>query len=90
MNTKDKTIICVFKEKIEYLTSRGFKPKFNILDNIASKAIVKFLKNDCKIGMQLVEPNNPRANAAERAIQTFKNHMIAGFCTFDSNFPIAL
>ena len=80
----------MFKEKIEYLTSRGFKPKFNILDNIASKAIVKFLKNDCKIGIQLVEPNNHRANAAERAIQTFKNHMIAGFYTFDSNFPIAL
>ena len=41
-NTKDKIIIRVFKEKIEYLTSRGFKPKFNILDNIASKAIVMF------------------------------------------------
>ena len=46
------------------MTSRGFKPKFNILDNIASKAIVKFLKNDCKIGMQLVEPNNHQANKA--------------------------
>ena len=72
------------------MTSRGFKPKFNILDNIASKAIVKFLRDERKIGIQLVEPNNHRANAAERAIQTFKNHMIAGFCTFDSNFPIAL
>ena len=80
----------MFKKKLEYLSNRGFKPKFNILDNIASKAIVKFLKNEQKIGIQLVEPNNHRANAAERAIQTFKNHMIAGFCTFDSNFPLVL
>ena len=72
------------------MARRGFKPKFNILDNIASKAIVKFLKDERKIDIQLVEPNNHRANAAERAIQTFKNHQIAGICTFDSNFPLAL
>ena len=40
-NTKDETIIGVFREKIEYLTKRGFKSRFNILDNIASKAIIK-------------------------------------------------
>ena len=57
-DVKDVTIIRVFKEKLEYLSSRGFKPKFNILDNIASKAIVKFLKNEQKIRIQLVEPNN--------------------------------
>ena len=89
-NVKDETIIRAFKEKLEYLPSRGFKPKFNILDNIASKAIVIFLKNEQKIGIQLVGPNNQRANAAERAIQTFKNHLIAGICTFGSNFPLVL
>ena len=52
-NVKDETITRVFKEKLEYLSSRGFKPKFNILDNIASKAIVKILKNEQKIGIQL-------------------------------------
>ena len=57
-NTKDETIIKAFKEKIEYLTSRGFKPKFNILDNIASKAIIKFLKEECKMDIQVVEPHN--------------------------------
>ena len=64
-NTKDETIIAAFKEKIEYLTQRGFKPRFNILDNIASKAIIKYLKEECKIGIQLVEPHNHRVNAAE-------------------------
>ena len=64
-NTKDETIIGVFKERIVYLTERGFKPKFNILDNIASKAIAKFLKIECKIGIQLVEPHDHQANAVE-------------------------
>ena len=41
-NTKGETIIGVFREKIEYLMKRGFKPRFNIFDNIASKAIIKF------------------------------------------------
>ena len=45
-NTKDETIIGVFREKLEYLKKRGFKPRFNILDNIESKAIVKFLKEE--------------------------------------------
>jgi hypothetical protein len=38
----------------------------------------------------LVEPDNHRVNAAERAIQTFKNHFIAGLATVDKNFPLQL
>ena len=39
-NMKDKIIIKVTKEKISYLTRRGFKPRFNNLDNITSKVII--------------------------------------------------
>ena len=67
-------IIDVFREKLEYLKKRGFKPRFNILDNIASKAIVKFLKEEAGIGIQLMEPHNHQANAAEQAIRAFKSH----------------
>ena len=35
------------------------------------------------IKYQLVPPSNHRANNAERAIQTFKNHFIAGLCSVD-------
>ena len=31
-----------------------------------------------------------RSNAAERAIQTFKNHTIEGLCTCDKDFPSVL
>ena len=78
-NTKDKTIIKVFKQKISYLTMRGFKPRSNVLDNIVSKAIIKFLKEDCIIGIQLVELHNHRVNLD-----------IAGLCTCNSEFPLVL
>ena len=85
----DEQMIKAFKENIEYLTSRGFKPSFNVIDNVASKAIKEYLVNE-GIEMQLVEPNNHRANAAERAIQTFKNHFIAGLSIGDKDFPTIL
>ena len=38
----------------------------------------------------LVEPHNHRINAAERAIQTFKDHFISALTTTDSEFPLQL
>ncbi len=38
----------------------------------------------------LVEPHNHRVNAAERAIQTFKDHFISALATTDSKFPLQL
>jgi hypothetical protein len=37
-----------------------------------------------------VELHNHRVNAAERAIQTFKDAFIAALATTDSNFPLQL
>ena len=62
---------------------------FNIIDNVATKAVKSYLE-DKGIKMQLVEPHNHRSNAAERAIQTFRNHAIAGLCTCDEDFPCVL
>ena len=45
-----------------------------------------FVKEGVKF--HLVPPHNHRANAAERAIQTFKNHLIAGLSGLDPQFPI--
>jgi hypothetical protein len=39
---------------------------------------------------QLVPPHIHRQNAAERAIQTFKNHCIAGIYSIDKQFPLHL
>jgi hypothetical protein len=40
--------------------------------------------------VQLVEPGNKRLNAAERAIQTWKDALIAAIATTDSDFPLQL
>ena len=82
----DNEMIKAFKDVITYLTNRGYKPKINILDNVASKTIKTYLQKE-KIQLQLVEPHNHRVNAAERAMQTFKNHLISGLCTTDKDFP---
>eukprot|EP00970_Alexandrium_tamarense_P017799 scaffold11398_cov137-Alexandrium_tamarense.AAC.1 len=86
---ESKEFIAAFQKKISYLTQRGFKPRFNVIDNIVSKAVQSFLEEH-QIGMQIVEPHNHRVNAAERAIQTFKDHYIAGLSTTDKDFPLQL
>ena len=49
-NTKDKTLVATFKDKVEYLAKQGFKPALNILDNVASKTVRTYLKSkDIKI-----------------------------------------
>jgi hypothetical protein len=59
------------------------------MDNQASKVIKKYLTmNQCN--NLLVEANNHRVNAAERAIQTFKVHFISALATTDSKFPLQL
>ena len=88
-STKGDDIIAAFTTIFDTLTSKGFAPAFNITDNQAAKAIKTFVTSrNCAI--QFVEPNNHRVNAAEQAIQTFKNHFISGLCTTDINFPLQL
>jgi hypothetical protein len=59
------------------------------LDNECSAALKSFLRAS-DINFQLVPPGLYRRNAAEHAIRTFKNHLIAGLCSVDKNFPFHL
>jgi len=43
-----------------------------------------------EVNFQLVPAGQHRCNTAECAIQTFKNHFIAGLCTTDKQFPLHL
>jgi hypothetical protein len=71
------------------LTSRGFKPKLQTLDNEASAALnFFFTEND--VEYQLVPPHCHRRNAAERAIHTFKEHFVSGLASVDPDFPLHL
>jgi hypothetical protein len=88
-DVKAETTIATFESHIQYPTKRGFKPTLNIIDNVATKTIQTYLEAN-GINIQLVEPHNHRVNAAERAIHTFKNQMIAGLSTCDDQFPSLL
>jgi hypothetical protein len=71
------------------LTVKGFKPKLQTLDNEASTALKNFFTIN-GISRKLVSPHSHRRNAAERAIQTFKEHFVAGLYSFDPEFPLHL
>jgi hypothetical protein len=71
------------------LESKGHVIRLNIMDNQASQTIKKFLtKNQCEL--MLVEPHNHQVNAAERVIQTFKDHFVSVLATTNSNFLLQL
>jgi hypothetical protein len=76
-------------QSLRYLVERGFKPQLQKLDNEAFKALKRSIR-DKGIDYQLVPPHAHRRNAAERAIQTFKNHFIACLGTTDKNFSLHL
>ena len=82
-------ILRCYKKIYELLVSRGLRPQLHKLDNEASTVLKKFLINT-GTDYQLAPPHIHRRNAAERAIRTFKNHLIAGLCTVDANFPLHL
>ena len=67
----DACMVGAYQEVYEYLESVGHKPSLNVTDNEASKAVQNYIKSK-DVDWQLVEPDNHRVNAAERAIQTFK------------------
>jgi hypothetical protein len=59
------------------------------LDNEASKILKAYLHQQ-DITFQLVPPYSHRRNSAERAIRSFKDHLIAGLCSTDKSCPMHL
>jgi hypothetical protein len=78
-----------FGEVFQELTSRGFKPKLQTMDNEASAALKNYFTAQ-DMTYQLVPPHCHRRNAAERAIRTFKEHFVAGLASVDPDFPMHL
>jgi len=80
-------ITAAWKKLYDTITQHGHTTKYWIMDNEASAHLKNALtKNDQTF--QLTPPHMHRINAAERAILTYKNHLLAGLATCDENFPI--
>ena len=84
-----KQLVKAYQSVVQELTTRGFKPKLANLDNEISDELKSYLTTE-QIDYQLTPAGLHRRNLAERAIQTFKNHFIAGLCSTHPDFPLNL
>jgi hypothetical protein len=82
-------LLKAFQVMEQELVARGLKPKLMKLDNEASKLLKTYLHHQ-DITFQLVPQYSHRRNSAERAIRSFKDHLIAGLCSTDKYFPMHL
>lgn len=87
-NRQAASIRAAWESTHKKLVDQGHRPQLHILDNECSQELKDaFSKYD--IAFQRVPPKEHRANSAERAIRTFKNHFISILCTLDSKFPLS-
>jgi hypothetical protein len=89
---KDRTapeLLKAFQVMEQELVAPGLTPKLMKLENEASKLLKTYLHQQ-DITFQLVPPYSHRRNSAERAIISFKDHLIAGLCSTDKSFPMHL
>jgi hypothetical protein len=89
---KDRTapeLLRAFQVLEQELVARGLTPKLMELDNEASKLLKTFLHQQ-NITFKLIPPYSHRRNAAERAIRSSKDQLIAGLCSTDKSFPMHL
>jgi hypothetical protein len=82
-------LLKAFQVMEQVLVARGLTPKLMKLDNEASKLLKTYL-NQQDITSQLGPPYSHWRNSAERAIRSFKDHLIAGLCSTDKYFPMHL
>ena len=84
--TKDQ-LIKAYRSIIQVFIKRGLQPKLQRLDNEVS-SLMRDEMDSFHITYQLTPAGNHGRNAAERAIQTFKSHFIAGLCSTHPTFPL--
>jgi hypothetical protein len=89
---KDRTapeLLKAFQFMEQELVAKCLEPKLMKLDNEASK-LLKYYLYQQDISFQLVPHYSHRHNSDERAIRSFKDHLIARLCSTDKSFPMHL
>ena len=72
-----------------YFSNRGLTPQYQMLDTECPGGLKQFLRNS-SVKFQVVPLHLHRTNATECAIQTYKDHLVAGLSICDPNFPLRL
>ena len=88
-NRSDKDMIISFTSLTEDLKSQGINPGFHFMDS-EEYTTLKLIMTTMNIKYQLVPPSNHRENNAEREVQAFNNHFIAGLCSVDKYFRLQI
>ena len=86
-NRSGPEFVAAYKRGIHFFRKGGINPSFERLDNETSRVLEAYCTEQ-NIAIQYVPPHNHRANRAERAIRTFKNHFISTLATADPSFPL--
>ena len=77
-------IVWAYKAIMDRLSKGGVEPTVHLLDNECSEEYKEAISEN-NITFQLVPPNDHRRNAAEKAIQIFKDHFVAALCGMDAS-----
>ena len=88
-NHEGKSIINAYEKLYNILATKVLKTCFQTPDNEDSNVLIQSIK-DKNIEFKLVKPNMHRHNTDEQAIQTFKNHFIAGLYSVNTDLPLKL
>jgi hypothetical protein len=83
------SILDAYKQDRAFWSSKNIHPQYYALDNEASAELKAYFLNEVHVSYQLFPEGQHRANPAERAIQTFKDHFIALLCTAAADYPLS-
>jgi hypothetical protein len=78
--------VAATRRTVEFFRALGHDVTYQRMDNETSRSLENYMAQE-KIVIQYVPPQNHRANPAERAIQTAKNHFISAMAGTNPNFP---
>ena len=81
-NIPSRSMIQAYEHIFDKLRSRDQTPTIHILDNECSVNFKKAITAN-KMKYQLVPPNDHRRNAAEKAVQVFRDHFVSVLCGTD-------
>jgi hypothetical protein len=76
-----------FMRTHQFFRDHGHQILFQVLDNECAESLLRFFAQQ-RVTVDRVPPNQKRANKAERAIQTFRNHFLTILVGTHPNFPI--
>ena len=80
-------IVKAYKQAYKMLQTKGLKPKLQRLDNECSELLKEYLDAN-NVKYQLTPSGKHSRNAAEKAIQIWKDHFISGLSSTHPDFPV--